>query len=246
MNCIECHKNVKKAIPVWKGKKGKEIVYVCLDCWGPFRNLGKWQKMGIKPRPKGMVWSREFLPEGMREARYKALRARGFSPSDAARFRDWTPGYYEGRLQMGPSGMGSLQYNPLGVDLLTGLGLGGGWWLGQQAVEKGAKFLGIKKEKDSNPLYEDFHNATPKTREVDLPVPDEGDKLCAIGRLESVTYTPYGSSSLRGRHFEHKSGDTGEKILKNKPILASDSKGKHLYIIPDRSRQKMTERGIIG
>jgi len=244
MNCIECHKNVKKAIPVWKGKKGKGIAYVCLDCYGPTRNVSGWtgkrQQQGIF-WPRGMQWNHKFMPKGMRQARYHELLAAGFSPSHAQAIRDWEPSKYDQMLAHGPY----PSSNPIWADLLVGLGLGGGWWLGQQVAVKGAKMLGIKKE-SSNPLYEDFHNAAPKTRVVDLPVPDEGDKLCAIGRLESVTYTPYGSSSLRGRHFEHKSGDTGEKILKNKPILASDSKGKHLYIIPDRSRQKMTERGIIG
>jgi hypothetical protein len=243
MNCIECHKQVKKAIPVWKGKKGKEIVYVCLDCFGPTRNVSGWmgkrQQQGIF-WPRGMQWNHSFMPPGMRVARYKELREAGFPPHWASRIRDLEPSKYDFYLKRG-----SAPYlkNPLGVDLLAGIGLGGGWLIGQQAVEKASKFLGIKKS--SNPLYEDFHGATPKTRVVDLPVPAQNDKLLAIGFLESLVYRPYGSSSLKGRLFEHKLGDDGNKIHKTKPILATDSKGRHLYIIPDKAKTKFTSRGII-
>jgi hypothetical protein len=51
-----------------------------------------------------------------------------------------------------------------------------------------------------------------------------------------------------GTEFYHISGDTGEKTLKSNLILATDSKGKNLYLLRDRKSKfpVFTERGIIG
>ena len=101
----------------------------------------------------------------------------------------------------------------------------------------------------SNPLnlYQAFHGNPPKRmRKVNLPVPKKGSRLVKIGRLVDVTYQPEWPSRLAGRAFQHYFGDTGSIVLPEKPILATDSKGKNLFIIPDRSRPKFTRRGIIG
>ncbi len=95
-------------------------------------------------------------------------------------------------------------------------------------------------------LYESFHGNPPVTRKVNLPTPEKGDHLVAIGKLVSVVYEPFGSSRLKGHLYEHKLGDLGGKTLKEKPILATDSAGKNLYIVPDKARPKFTSRGIIG
>ena len=101
----------------------------------------------------------------------------------------------------------------------------------------------------SNPLslYQAFHGNPPaRARKVKLPIPQKGERLIKIGRLHSVIYEPERPSQHRGKLFEHKLGDTGERMLREKPILATDSQGQNLYIIPDKARPKFTKRGIIG
>jgi hypothetical protein len=103
--------------------------------------------------------------------------------------------------------------------------------------------------KGVNPLslYQSFHGNPPaKTRMVNLPVPKKGQKLVKIGRLTHVTYNPELPSKRAGSHYEHAFGDTGTKILPDKPILATDEGGKNLYIIPDKAKPRFTNRGIIA
>ena len=97
-------------------------------------------------------------------------------------------------------------------------------------------------------LYQAFHGNPPvRERKVDLPVPKKGAKLLKIGRLIAVEYEPEFPSKLKGIHYRHESGDTGRTILKNKPILATDEKGKALYIIPTSKKYpRMTGKGIVG
>jgi len=104
-------------------------------------------------------------------------------------------------------------------------------------------------KKGVNPLslYQSFHGNPPaKTRMVNLPVPKKGQKLVKIGRLTHVTYNPELPSKRAGSHYEHAFGDTGTKILPDKPILATDEGGKNLYIIPDKAKPRFTNRGIIA
>ncbi len=96
-------------------------------------------------------------------------------------------------------------------------------------------------------LYQRFHGNPPRSiRRVNLPIPRNGERLIKIGRLKFVTYEPEQPSRLAGKLYEHEWGDTGRIKLPHNPILATDSKGEHFYIIPDKSGAKFTERGIIG
>ena len=95
-------------------------------------------------------------------------------------------------------------------------------------------------------LYQSFHGNPPsRVRKVNLPVPKKNDRLLAIGRLVSAVYEPYGASQRKRTLYEHKFGDDGSRIYPEKPILCTDSKGKHLYIVPDKARPYFTEIGII-
>ena len=98
-----------------------------------------------------------------------------------------------------------------------------------------------------NGLYKSFHEADPKLRKVDVPIPSKGEKLVAIGILKRLEYKPYGSSHKKGTQFYHVVGDTGDGMVASNPILASSENGKHLYIIPQHSKYPhMSDRGIIG
>lgn len=101
-------------------------------------------------------------------------------------------------------------------------------------------------KKNPSSLYQSFHGNPPsRLRKVKLPIPKEGERLLAIGRLISLVYLPYGSSQRKGTYFEHQFGDDGRRIYPEKPILCTDSQGKHLYILPDKSGLYVNERGII-
>jgi len=131
-----------------------------------------------------------------------------------------------------------------GMNLGIGLGLGAGWLLGGELVKRGMKFLGAK---ESNPLYEDFHGAKPKTRSVEVPMPDPRYPISAMGRAVEDVYAPYGSSTLKGKSFKHEWGDKGEgKKSPNKPILAVQEQTGWIGYVPDKSKAKPTERGIVG
>ena len=96
-------------------------------------------------------------------------------------------------------------------------------------------------------LYQSFHGNPPlRVRKVNLPVPKKGEKLIKIGRLTHVVYRPENPSRLAGKHFEHLFGDTGVRLLPHQPILATDKRGKALFIIPDKASPRMTQRGVIG
>ena len=97
---------------------------------------------------------------------------------------------------------------------------------------------------DAKALYQSFHGVPPmQSRKVSVPKPS--GELTAIGRLVQVEYEPQPPSKRSGVRFYHKLGDTGERVLPDKPVLASDTNG-NLFIIPDRSRPKFGSRGIIG
>ena len=95
-------------------------------------------------------------------------------------------------------------------------------------------------------LYEQFHENPPKVRKTRIRVPNKGEKLIAIGRLTAVEYQPYGNSKRKKVIFRHKLGDTGSKMLSNKPVLATGANGKGLFVIEDESAPFFSERGIIG
>ena len=103
--------------------------------------------------------------------------------------------------------------------------------------------------KIANPasLYQRFHGTPPaKVLKVKFSPPKPGEKLVAIGFLEEVVYKPFGSSQRRGQLFHHQMGDTGNGINPERPILAVSQDGKRLYIIKNKAKTRMTERGIIS
>lgn len=58
-------------------------------------------------------------------------------------------------------------------------------------------------------------------------------------------------SQRAGERYSHKFGDSGQKgkrvkFGKNKPILAVDESGKQLIVLNDKSKYRVTERGITG
>ena len=93
-------------------------------------------------------------------------------------------------------------------------------------------------------LYQAFHGANPKVRRVRYVPPKE--PLVAIGYITDITYLPYGSSKRKGTAYQHLWGDTGSKVLREKPILAVSQDGRNFYILRNRSSARFSERGIIG
>lgn len=107
------------------------------------------------------------------------------------------------------------------------------------------------REQGMNPvgLYEAFHGSPPiRIRKVRYQPPNPKEALIKIGRLVQLNYRPEPPSKLSKTEFYHRSGDTGTKTLKSNLILATDRKGKNLYLLKDRRSKYpvFTERGILG
>lgn len=107
-------------------------------------------------------------------------------------------------------------------------------------------------EKRSAPrskLFEAFHGVQPQSaKTVFYEAPDKSKPLLKIGDISQLNYRPTGPSLKKGTEFYHKSGDTGNRMLKTNLILATDQKGKNLYLLK-KSRSKypvFTSRGVIG
>ena len=96
-------------------------------------------------------------------------------------------------------------------------------------------------------LYESFHGVPPskRTKVYYEPPPKE---LIQIGNLVQLNYQPRVPSERHKTEFYHKSGDVGNKILKTNLILATDSKGKNLYLVKatKNKRPYFSKLGIIG
>lgn len=98
-------------------------------------------------------------------------------------------------------------------------------------------------------LYESFHGTSPlRTRKVLYEPPPKDAPLVKWGKISQINYIPEHPSKRANTEFFHKFGDYGEgiKFGKNKPILATDATGKNLYVIKDKSKFHLTDRGIIG
>ena len=98
-------------------------------------------------------------------------------------------------------------------------------------------------------LYEKFHGRQPtKSRKISFEPPNPKQPLIKLGRMSQINYVPEFPSSRVGVEYYHKSGDTGYKTLKSNLILATDLKGKNLYLIRDGKSKYpiVTGRGIIG
>ena len=126
-----------------------------------------------------------------------------------------------------------------------------------KAYSEGLKFanseIGKFSREDVNPikssLYESFHGNPPKgVRKVFYNPPSSVEPLVKIGDLSEIRYRPTEPSQYSGTEFYHKSGDTGEQILKTNLILATDAKGENLYLVRDKDikRPFFNDMGIIG
>ena len=116
-----------------------------------------------------------------------------------------------------------------------------------RAIMAGALIQSIATKSRRNPsLYEAFHGAKSKVVRASFNPPKPGEKLVAVGEIEEIVYRPIGSSKRRGILYSHKAGDTGEGILPNRALLATNQRGTELYIIKDKRTMRMTERGLIG
>lgn len=102
-------------------------------------------------------------------------------------------------------------------------------------------------EKKPPGLYQSFHGNPPKgTRKVNYQPPPK--KLIKVGRITQIRYRPEYPSKHEGTEFYHNMGDTGEKKLKSNAILATDPKGKWIYIVKDKDTKHpfFSSRGVIG
>jgi len=252
MICLECHSQVRKAVPV--KLKGGRVGTVCLRCYGlpantkaiPARNPF-WADAGLNlgiglGLGAGWLLGGELVKRGM-----KFLGAKESNPS-------------EGRCP--------FCRTPVRSDAMRFLGVLMHRRCYDEAkerdkyTEKRRKFLGLKPSDDwagfvidpehprINPLYEDFHGAKPKLRTVEVATPDPKKHGVAVGKATAIEYEPYGSSNLRGKAFRHEFGDTGNKMLKGKPILMTQEtksgKGKHFFFADEPKALHFSDRGIIA
>ena len=104
-----------------------------------------------------------------------------------------------------------------------------------------------KPKKNPESLYQAFHGNPPaRIRKVAYEPPPK--RLVKIGRLSQLNYIPEYPSKRARQEFYHRSGDTGAEVLKSNLILATDEKGRNLYLLKDKGSKypKFTKRGIIG
>ncbi len=105
----------------------------------------------------------------------------------------------------------------------------------------------VEGKKNPTGLYESFHGTSPiRTRKVTYENPE--GTLVKIGRLIRIEYAPEYPSKHTGTRFYHDSGDTGTKMLKSNLILATDTKGKNLFLVRDKESKYpfFSSRGVIG
>lgn len=94
-------------------------------------------------------------------------------------------------------------------------------------------------------MYERFHESKPR-RKRRVSVASPPGNGVALGKVVSIVYQPPGYSGKGSHLYEHKFGDTGDRMLRQKPILVVSPDGKQLFIIKDDSRFVVNERGIVG
>jgi len=106
----------------------------------------------------------------------------------------------------------------------------------------------LKKGKKKNPLYEDFHGASPVRKRKVYYEPPLGEPLIKIGRLRRIDYEPEYPSKRAKTVFFHKAGDLGGKTIKSNAILATNKDGTQLYIVKEKNTKypRFSDKGIIG
>ncbi len=120
---------------------------------------------------------------------------------------------------------------------------------GADLKKTGKSVFTKKSNPESSALYESFHSTPPKNvRKVMYENPDPKVPLVKLGRVSVINYVPEYPSKKADTEYTHTSGDTGEQILKSNLILATDEKGKNLYLIKDKKSKYpfVNERGVIG
>lgn len=108
--------------------------------------------------------------------------------------------------------------------------------------------LDCKIKKNPISLYEQFHGVSP-SRRTKVFYQEPPDELLQIGDLVRLDYRPRQPSKRSNTEFYHRSGDTGQNVLKTNLILATDKSGKNLYLVKKNKNSRyprFTERGIIG
>ena len=87
-----------------------------------------------------------------------------------------------------------------------------------------------------------------RQRKISYEPPPKDKPLVKLGKISQINYIPEFPSKKANIEFYHNFGDYGEamKFSKDKPILATNKDGTQLYIIKDKSKFKLTERGIVG
>jgi len=119
----------------------------------------------------------------------------------------------------------------------------------QMTVENWVRDLMRRKAALKNPegLYDAFHGSPPmRIRKVRYEPPKS--PLIKIGKLVRVEYQPEHPSKRTGTRYYHEMGHTGTSILKSNLILATDQKGKNLYLLKDKDTKYpyFSKLGIIG
>ena len=94
--------------------------------------------------------------------------------------------------------------------------------------------------------YYDFHGAKPvRERLISFSLPK---RFWKMGLASGIRYLPERPSRHYGIEFEHSFGDEGYGVKKGArlPILAASEDGNVIILIKDRSKFKVTRRGIVG
>ena len=94
--------------------------------------------------------------------------------------------------------------------------------------------------------YREFHGVPPD-RIIKVEAPDLPPQLVILGELVEIVYKPAGAGpTARKGEYIHEFGDYGDRMSKEKPLLATDPAGKQLFIVKRRSKFKIGRRGIVG
>lgn len=132
------------------------------------------------------------------------------------------------------------------------------WYRGRQNIPMGdyptrekawTRLHELISKRNPEGLYEAFHGSSPaRIRKVFYEPPEKGEPLIKWGKISQINYIPEYPSRRANTEFYHRFGDYGDtmKFGKEKPILATNKDGTHLYIIKDKSKFKLGERGIVG
>jgi hypothetical protein len=94
-------------------------------------------------------------------------------------------------------------------------------------------------------LYEEFHGAKPvRQRKIKINLPK---RMWKLGRATRINYMPERPSKHAGTEFTHEFGDYGSFFDdRNLPLVAVSEDGNMIVLIKDKSKYRVTKRGIIG